>query len=309
MNYAFVILHYKAIEATIKCVNSIVALDVPDGSSLLAVVVDNGSADGSYERLRELFSSDERVVVTTRENLGFARGNNFGLNTIRQLEDPDYVIATNNDVVIPSKGFLNEIVRLQNETGFAVLGPDVYNPYTHEHQSPCGPGLVTTAQVDKMIARNRRGLQRLQNLHGKDRVYLTLRDSRFGDLLAALKHRGLERVENSDWESRQRNLVLQGSFLVFSRRWFQEFPFLFYPKTFMYLEENFLQLLALQHGLALVYDPSIQIHHLHGVATRIGRSKWSDRQLFYYKNILDSLSAYNELFHGFTGDDKQGSSK
>ena len=84
---------------------------------------------------------------------------------------------------------------------------------------------------------------------------------------------------------------------------------LFYPKTFMYLEENFLQLLALQHGLELVYEPSVRIHHLHGVATKIGRSKWSDRQLFYYKNVLNSLTAYRELLYEFTGNDKQGSAK
>lgn len=310
MKYAFVILHYKAIEATIECIKSITSLEVPNGSSLLAVVVDNGSKDGSYERLRELFSFDERVtVVSTGENIGFARGNNFGLNAIRKQTEPDCVISTNNDVVIPNRGFLSDIERLQDETGFSVLGPDVYNPVTHEHQSPCGQGLVSLAQVDEMIDRNQQRLKRLQNPHGKDCIYLALRNSRFGDELATLKHRCLEKTDNRNWDSRQHNLVLQGSFLVFSSRWLREFPFLFYPKTFMYLEENFLQLLALQHGLELVYEPSVRIHHLHGVATKIGRSKWSDRQLFYYKNVLDSLTAYRELLYEFTGNDKQGSAK
>lgn len=310
MRYAFVILHYKAIEATIDCIRSITALEVPDGSSLLAVIVDNGSKDGSYEKLQKLFAFDERVeVVSTGENIGFARGNNFGLNTIRKQMEPDYVVATNNDVVIPNRGFLSDIEHLQYETGFSVLGPDVYNPVTHEHQSPCGQGLISLAQVDEMIDRNQRELERLQHPRGKNRIYLALRDSRIGDELATLKHRCLEQADNRNWDSRQRNLVLQGSLLVFGSRWLREFPFLFYPKTFMYLEENFLQLLALKHDLELVYDPSIRVHHLHGIATKVGRSKWSDRQLFYYKNVLNSLVAYRELLYQFIDNDKQGSVK
>ena len=51
----YVILHYKNIDDTIKCVESL--KNTADYSSRY-IIVDNGSGDGSGEKLRQLYRND-----------------------------------------------------------------------------------------------------------------------------------------------------------------------------------------------------------------------------------------------------------
>ena len=78
MKHCFVILHFKkeSLKETISCVNKILTFD----RNILGkiVVVENGSNDGSYEHLKEVFTSEDVVIVPSKQNLGFANGNNLG---------------------------------------------------------------------------------------------------------------------------------------------------------------------------------------------------------------------------------------
>src|SRR5580700_10959934 len=53
------------------------------------IVSDNGSTDGSVEKIKRQFPSV--VVVENRENLGFARGNNAGIRDARG----EYILILN----------------------------------------------------------------------------------------------------------------------------------------------------------------------------------------------------------------------
>ncbi|MGD0845164.1 MAG: glycosyltransferase family 2 protein [Geobacteraceae bacterium] len=79
---------------TAECLESCRKLCYPEFSM---IVVDNGSADGSGERLRQRFPDVE--VIETGRNLGFAGGNNIGIR--RALETgADYIWLLNNDTVV-----------------------------------------------------------------------------------------------------------------------------------------------------------------------------------------------------------------
>lgn len=73
---SIVVVNYNTREATVACLRSV--LDTSAGLDLELVVVDNGSADGSVEALREGFAADPVTVIEAGENLGFARGVNLG---------------------------------------------------------------------------------------------------------------------------------------------------------------------------------------------------------------------------------------
>src|SRR5437870_10835814 len=67
------------------------------------IVVDNGSTDGSVDHLQGQFPSVR--FVQTGENLGFAGGNNIGIDNALQ-SGADYVALLNNDTVV-DKDFLD----------------------------------------------------------------------------------------------------------------------------------------------------------------------------------------------------------
>jgi GT2 family glycosyltransferase len=68
------------------------------------VVVDNGSADGSLEFLRQ--AHPEVLAVPLKENTGFAAGSNAGIRASRGK----YVVLLNNDTR-PERAWLGELVR------------------------------------------------------------------------------------------------------------------------------------------------------------------------------------------------------
>jgi GT2 family glycosyltransferase len=88
-----VVLNWCGEQYTADCIRS---LQRSAYSALRILLVDNGSPDGSGERLRHAFS--EVDYLQTGSNLGYAGGNNRGIE--RALADgAEYVLILNNDTV------------------------------------------------------------------------------------------------------------------------------------------------------------------------------------------------------------------
>jgi GT2 family glycosyltransferase len=93
------VLAHNCLELTKKCVDSLIAQDVPTQIHL----VDNGSEDGTAEWYSELFESDpERYSGTIlSENRGVSWAWNYGLQAAF-LVGEEYVLVPNNDTILPS---------------------------------------------------------------------------------------------------------------------------------------------------------------------------------------------------------------
>ncbi len=103
---------------TVDCVRALEKCGYPD---LEILIVDNGSEDGSPDRLVEEFPFHHHLQLPL--NLGYAGGNAAGL--LRVLEDPDAFAAlvVNNDCFV-SEGFLFPLVdELLEHPDTAVAGP------------------------------------------------------------------------------------------------------------------------------------------------------------------------------------------
>lgn len=86
------------------------------------LVVDNGSADGSVESVRERFPWAE--VIALPRNVGFAAGNNVGL---RRAKGRHAVLLNSDTVVLPDA--LERCVRyLDAHPDVGVVGPQLVNP-------------------------------------------------------------------------------------------------------------------------------------------------------------------------------------
>ena len=130
---AFVILHYRAIQATIQCVESIRALD---GEKRM-ILVDAASPDGTGKELARKYRDDPLVrVILSPENTGFARGNNLGIRAAWEELEPDFVVAVNNDVEFRQKDFIPRLEEIYARRPFDLLGPDIISVFSGIHQNP-----------------------------------------------------------------------------------------------------------------------------------------------------------------------------
>lgn len=99
MNIAL-ILNYNNYVQTIKCCRNILLIDCVCN----IVIVDNGSRNDSLHLLKKEFLNSKRVsVIGTKTNLGYARGNNFGLKYIERkcgISNKNVIFIVNPDSLV-----------------------------------------------------------------------------------------------------------------------------------------------------------------------------------------------------------------
>lgn len=90
---AVIIVNFNTRQLLDDCLASIYRADSPRGG-LQVVVVDNGSVDDSMDMIANKYPAV--IFIKNSKNLGFAKGNNIGVNAI----DSRYVLFLNSDTVI-----------------------------------------------------------------------------------------------------------------------------------------------------------------------------------------------------------------
>ena len=91
------------------------------------VIVDNHSANESYQVLRNKFSGVENIsVVQTSANLGFAKGNNQGIKILKEMGIRK-VLVSNNDVIFFDKYYLEHLVDLKYKSCVGMIGTAIIN--------------------------------------------------------------------------------------------------------------------------------------------------------------------------------------
>lgn len=119
-----VVLNYNNYKDTMNCVDSFLnQADV----NMHVVVVDNGSKNNSYDLLSDKFEHEKAVeVISTRNNLGFAKGMNVGICRLRELEY-SFVFVANSDIFLTEKDILKKML-LEYEKGVGLINPIIRNP-------------------------------------------------------------------------------------------------------------------------------------------------------------------------------------
>ena len=281
---AFVILHYRAIETTRKCVESIKAL----AGDKHIVIVDNASPNGTGAELAEEFASDALVdVILNPENSGFARGNNLGVKYVCDELDADFTCVLNNDVEIRQVGFINGIERIYDEHPFDLLGPDILSVFSGIHQSPKSLHHCNLESV----RRKRAFVERSSN----PILLLLSSGEKNSPAIWRIVQRRNRAKQNIDSGKVMENVVLHGSCVIFSRRYLERHPEPFYSKTFMYYEMEILDWLCERENCVVRYDPSISVLHYQYVASKMEYRSIVKRSKFVIRCLLESLDAAEAL--------------
>ena len=113
-----VIVNYNGLDYTVDCLKSLMR---STWKNMDIIVVDNGSSDGSPEKLKALFG-DSVFVVSNETNLAFAGGNNLGI-TLALEHHCTYALWLNNDTVVDSF-LVDKMVKCSQMNGGAIVAPN-----------------------------------------------------------------------------------------------------------------------------------------------------------------------------------------
>lgn len=285
MRYCFVILHYMAHGVTRCCLDAL--LRVLPGEESSIIIVDNGSPDGSGVHLQKEYADNPKIsFVMLKENIGFARGNNEGYKFAKDHFDPDFIICMNNDILLSDPTFLEKIAAEYEANPFAVLGPDIFVPLSDNHQSPSRLQPMTKEEalaIRKKYARKNRHF--LYN-------YITW------NLKLAFWIEKYPVPVDHDSANPHEDCVLQGACYIFSRDFISARQLAFNPATFLYFEEDILQLECARAGLKMRYSPALQVTHLEDASTRAAYGSVYHRTKMKSQKMVESLDIFLKMLDG-----------
>lgn len=281
MKFCFVILHYKTSEDTIECVESI----NKNAGFCDIVIVDNASNNGSIEKVANVFKGQKNITIIKNEkNLGFAAGNNVGYKYARETLKADFIAVSNNDIVIDTPEFVSMVEKIYSEKKFDVFGPDIESLFKSEHQNPMQNTVLNGREVKKEI-------RRYQILYMLSKIHLY-------DILKSKKKkyydgnisRNIRKVD-----SEQYDVILHGSFIVFSPTFVKKEQYSFRPGTFLYMEELIFYKYCEQKKYRTYFSPQVKVYHKEDSSTNALFKMPKKKREFVFKNMIKSLKVYRKI--------------
>lgn len=303
IQYGFVILHYMALEMTMQCVDNLV--NKFGEYNIIIVIVDNYSPNGTGIKLQQKYKDNNLVTVILHDkNDGFARGNNIGFNYLKQNYNIDFMIVMNNDVIIEQDEFLNKIKEIYNKKRFAVLGPSIYAPQIGLYQNP-GPLNIATEQQTKNFIKTYKKYIRNDNWNYYKLKILHYTVFWWAKHIYKLFHKKENKKEentpkpqvhqNTKTMSEVTNSVLCGACYIFSKDFINNREYCFYPKTFLYFEEQILAYQCRKLNLPMLYSPLLEVKHLVGISSSQSETDNRRRYLSMWKENIKSAKIYLDI--------------
>jgi len=116
---SIIIVNYNTKDFLKNCLNSIIKNT--QGINYEIIVVDNASSDGSLEMLKRNFS--EVKLIVNKENLGFAKANNYGI----KIAEGKYILLLNSDTLILDNCLYNILKFANSIHNGSVIGCKILN--------------------------------------------------------------------------------------------------------------------------------------------------------------------------------------
>lgn len=282
MKLVFVILNYGTFLETDECIQSIIRhIDLPE-SEYAIVVVDNGSPDNSLTRIHGKYDDYSIVdIISTGKNLGFARGNNFGIAFANKNYSPEFVVVLNSDTELFQDDLYQKISQEYQNSQFGLLGPMMCISSGRCDDSPWEP--VKLEAVKKRLAEYKAQKRSIENRT----IYFSMAFEKIKRFVSGSRQSDPFHTHTDFWKY-QTGVELQGAFLVFSRKVFDYIDG-FDDRTFLYYEEQLLFINVSKSGMPIVYDPRISVYHKDGRSTHKLSIASRKKLLFLTQCNIESL--------------------
>ena len=140
-----IILNWNGINDTIECVESVLNLK----EVLFQVyLVDNNSADGSQEILKNKYESCQQIkLIFNKENFGFTKGNNRVLKVIlSQSTYSQYIALLNNDTVVDPY-WLSNLYSSALQYRASIISSKMINYFDRNTMDNAGHQMLNTGEI------------------------------------------------------------------------------------------------------------------------------------------------------------------
>jgi N-acetylglucosaminyl-diphospho-decaprenol L-rhamnosyltransferase len=262
------IVNWRTAELTINCLRSIAA-QINELPECRVIVVDNGSGDGSAERIQGAIEAERwrfATVLRLVDNRGFAAGNNAAVRAaLKAAAPPEYVVLLNPDTLVRPHAFQILVEFMESHPTVGIAGGRSEDP-------------DETPQVCCF---------RFPNPVSEFALYLRI--GAFARLVEPFLTQVPipEQPREIDWVS--------GAFMIVRRSVFETIGLLD-EAYFLYFEETDFTLRARRAGWTCWHVPQSRIVHLVGQSSGVTRRGEAPKRLPSY--WFESRTRYFALNHG-----------
>jgi GT2 family glycosyltransferase len=120
MQLSIIIINYNTFSLTCKCIASL--YEFTKNLDFEIILVDNASTECDAELFKTQFP--KIVLIKSPENLGFAKGNNLGL----QHAKGEYILLLNSDIELIENSISVCLEKMQNNSQIGVVSPQLIYP-------------------------------------------------------------------------------------------------------------------------------------------------------------------------------------
>ncbi len=251
MDVSIIIINYNTLELTKNTINSVI--EKTQGIKYEIILVDNASADGSIEYFEEKYRN-KIIFLKNRENLGFGRANNKGI----EIAKGKYVFLLNSDTLL-----INNAIKILFE--YMELNPKV---------GVCGGNLY-----DGELNPTHSYLKKIPSIKTEINYF-------FNILGKIVKKISKKRDDFNYSESAREVGYITGADMMIRKSILEKIG-IFDEIFFMYSEEAELTYRIKQAGYKIISVPKAKIVHLEGKSTKFKEKKFKmcleSKYKYFYK--------------------------
>src|ERR1700733_10237303 len=243
--HRFLPLNFRHADCTLGLLNSAARLE--GFSTCHLVIVDNNSGDDSAESIRLAIDGFNNVeLMNSPSNRGYFGAAKWALNEyLARQGTPDWVIVCNNDIIFDSPSFL--------------VGLLARDPRIDGVVAPAIRSRLTGFDANPMIAARPGRIRKLRYRFLVSTYYVAW----LTQWLAPFVRKGRRRLHggrSNRGNCRTRIYAPHGSFLIFSRRYFEQGGFID-DGCFLYAEEISVAETCWRLRLPVIHDPDLRVSH------------------------------------------------
>lgn len=232
-----IVLNYNGENDTQECILSLENSQKTLDYELTIVIVDNKS---KIDMSTDVKSIDKNIIfIKNKENLGYAGGNNVGIQYALEKEQ-DYILLLNNDTIIDKDAIFEMYKTADSNSSVGIVSPKIYFAKGYEFHK----NRYKKSDLGKVIWYVG-GLMDWNNLIGH--------------------HRGVDEVDRGQYDKRVEIELASGNCLFVRSDVFRKVGLL-NTKYFLYYEDADFSMRVKKANFKIIYEPKAFLWHKNAVS-------------------------------------------